>query len=209
MQHINAPPPPVSLKRPEVPRRVEAAVERALAKDPAARFPTMAAFADELEACLAEAFERRGQRRDRHPPVVRPAARRAEPPRSGRRAPRGALSSWLVLAVLAARGDRGRRLRRSRRSGLPARARRRAPTRADHGDRGVAAYDPEGDGHENNGEVPLATDGNPATAWQTEHYAHRRLRQPQVGRRARRRRRLVGQRSSRSRSRRTRPATRR
>src|SRR5215471_8194218 len=44
MQHINAPPPPVSLKRPEVPRRVEAAVEKALSKEPAERFPTMDAF---------------------------------------------------------------------------------------------------------------------------------------------------------------------
>src|SRR4051794_17644800 len=54
MQHINAPPPPVTLKRPEVPRRVEAAIDRALAKDPAARFATMTEFRNELEACLRE-----------------------------------------------------------------------------------------------------------------------------------------------------------
>ncbi|HWE81355.1 MAG TPA: protein kinase, partial [Gaiellaceae bacterium] len=54
MQHINSPPPPVSLERPDVPRRVEAAIEKALAKDPSDRFPGMSAFCNELEACLAE-----------------------------------------------------------------------------------------------------------------------------------------------------------
>jgi len=34
----------------------------------------------------------------------------------------------------------------------------------------VAAYDPEGDGHENDDLVSQATDGNPATYWSTEHY---------------------------------------
>lgn len=34
----------------------------------------------------------------------------------------------------------------------------------------MAAYDPQGDGHENDADAPKATDGNPATSWQTEHY---------------------------------------
>jgi hypothetical protein len=34
----------------------------------------------------------------------------------------------------------------------------------------VAAYDPEGDGHENDQLVSQATDGDPATFWSTEHY---------------------------------------
>lgn len=34
----------------------------------------------------------------------------------------------------------------------------------------VAAYDPDGDGHENDGAAAEATDGDPATAWSTEHY---------------------------------------
>jgi hypothetical protein len=38
--------------------------------------------------------------------------------------------------------------------------------------RGAGAYDPEGDGHENDGLAPLAVDGNPATVWKTEHYLH-------------------------------------
>jgi hypothetical protein len=35
---------------------------------------------------------------------------------------------------------------------------------------GVGAYDPEGDGSENDGDARLATDGNPASAWKSEHY---------------------------------------
>ncbi len=45
---------PSALLRPEVPRRVEAAIERALAKEPSERFYSMADFCAELEACLAE-----------------------------------------------------------------------------------------------------------------------------------------------------------
>ena len=34
----------------------------------------------------------------------------------------------------------------------------------------VGAYDPEGDGHENDDLAPLAIDGNPTSFWKTEHY---------------------------------------
>jgi hypothetical protein len=36
--------------------------------------------------------------------------------------------------------------------------------------KGVGAYDPEGDRSENDSQAPLATDGNPTTAWKSEHY---------------------------------------
>ncbi len=36
----------------------------------------------------------------------------------------------------------------------------------------VGAYDPEGDGHENDSLAPLAVDGDPTTYWKTEHYTH-------------------------------------
>jgi hypothetical protein len=38
---------------------------------------------------------------------------------------------------------------------------------------GTGAYDPEGDGHENDDLAPLAVDGDPATFWKTEHYTTR------------------------------------
>src|SRR3954465_846720 len=54
MRHINEEPPSIRDKRPDVSPRVEAAIQRAMAKDPADRFQTMAEFCQELEACLAE-----------------------------------------------------------------------------------------------------------------------------------------------------------
>src|SRR5919197_5926038 len=54
MQHVSEPPPSLLDVRPDVPVRVAHAVDRSLEKDPAERFPTMDAFAAELEACLAE-----------------------------------------------------------------------------------------------------------------------------------------------------------
>jgi eukaryotic-like serine/threonine-protein kinase len=55
LRHVNEPPPSLRERRPDVTPRLEAAVDRALAKDPARRFPSMTAFAKELRACLAEA----------------------------------------------------------------------------------------------------------------------------------------------------------
>jgi serine/threonine-protein kinase len=54
LRHVNEPPPSLRERRPDVSPRLEAAIDRALAKDPARRFTTMAAFAQELRACLAE-----------------------------------------------------------------------------------------------------------------------------------------------------------
>ena len=39
---------------PDLPKRVRTALARALSRDPRARFPSCAAFADELRACAAE-----------------------------------------------------------------------------------------------------------------------------------------------------------
>src|SRR5205814_466109 len=36
----------------------------------------------------------------------------------------------------------------------------------------VGAFDPEGDGHENDDLATQAVDGDPATFWNTEHYTH-------------------------------------
>ena len=54
MRHINEEPPPIRDKRPDVSPRLEAAVQRAMAKRPEDRFHTMADFCKELEADLGE-----------------------------------------------------------------------------------------------------------------------------------------------------------
>jgi serine/threonine-protein kinase len=164
MRHINEPPPSLRDKRPDVSPRVEAAVQRAMAKDPDDRFPTMAAFCAELEACLAE------EQGTQVLQPVRPAGR----PRVRRRS-----SAWPVVAVLvlliAAGAIAGYLILRHNGNGFslgghksPAiSASSRVPLSA------VTAYDPPatgGDGHENDANAYRATDGNPSTYWETERY---------------------------------------
>ena len=55
MRHINEPPPSIRDKRPDVSPRLEAAVQKAMAKDARDRFASMSGFCRELEASLAEA----------------------------------------------------------------------------------------------------------------------------------------------------------
>jgi serine/threonine-protein kinase len=51
-QHIYSPPPPPHEKNPSIPEPLEAVILRALAKDPAERYPSMAAFADAVHVAM-------------------------------------------------------------------------------------------------------------------------------------------------------------
>lgn len=53
--HINEPPPSLSLHRPDLPVALNAILRRAMAKDPAARFPTLADFSSAFAAAVAGA----------------------------------------------------------------------------------------------------------------------------------------------------------
>jgi serine/threonine-protein kinase len=112
LRHVNEPPPPLRERRPDVSPRLDSAVQRALAKDPARRFPSMTAFAKELRACLAEAD---GEAAPPPPeddlamtvvtppapaPAREPARRRSRPP--GRRRRRPLAYVLLALAVAGA-----------------------------------------------------------------------------------------------------------
>ena len=82
MKHIQEPSPSVLDTRGDVPLRVAEMIDRALEKDPGQRFPTMDAFADEIEANLDEL------ERGEHGAVtmVVPAAQRLKPRTPRRRA---------------------------------------------------------------------------------------------------------------------------
>ena len=98
MKHVNEPPPSVLDVRGDVPLRVAAAVDRALEKDPAQRFPSMDAFAAELEACLAELD--RGE--DGDATMVIPARDSVwRPPQAAHRPARVCRSSSALLGALA------------------------------------------------------------------------------------------------------------
>ena len=103
LRHVNEQAPSLLERRPDVSPRLAAAVDRALAKDPASRFPSMAAFAKELRSCLAEADGDAP-----HPPfeddagatlITRPTARPG--PVRRRRARRRPLG-WVLLALVIA-----------------------------------------------------------------------------------------------------------
>ena len=154
LRHVNEPPPSLRERRPDVTPRLEAAVDRALAKDPARRFPSMAAFAKELRACLAEAEgEARRRRRGRPRADARHASRAGSRSRAGARRPGARCAAApLLVRVARARSSPARRSRpsccsaaratRRRTSGgggssgtpVPAARRRRATTRPGDGD---------------------------------------------------------------------------
>jgi serine/threonine-protein kinase len=171
MRHINEEPPPVRDKRPDVSPRLEAAVQRAMAKRPEDRFHTMADFCRELEADLAEA---QGET------VVAPALAGRKPRRQSRR---GA-NPWpiiLALLTLIAIGGVIAYLLVNRNNGTPASSSGggggAVPTLTAAG-----AYDPYGTNGENDANAYKATDNNPSTYWETERYYNApSLNKPGVG----------------------------
>jgi eukaryotic-like serine/threonine-protein kinase len=169
MKHLNEQPPDLLEQRPDIPLRLAAAVDRALEKNPAHRFPSMDQFAWELRQCLAELDSPEAERTlITQSPVIRASAPRRV------RARRSRTPIYVVLALIAAaaivagvlglggsKGDKGS-------SGGSGSGGAVAQNVTLHG---VGDYDPQGTGSEHSSSAPLATDGNPSTAWYTEHYA--------------------------------------
>jgi eukaryotic-like serine/threonine-protein kinase len=158
MRHINEPAPSVLAKRGDVPPRVDAAIQRAMAKDPADRFSTMADFCRELEACLAE----------RRTGVYTAPPRRLRVRRTARRGNVPVLPIALLLVALAfagaviayaviRNGGGSSAQTNSGGGGVPHLT-------------GAGAYDPFGNGEEHNADAPKATDSSGTTFWTTEHY---------------------------------------
>jgi eukaryotic-like serine/threonine-protein kinase len=169
MKHLNEQPPDLLEQRPDVPLRLAAAVDRALEKDPARRFPSMDQFAWELRQCLGELDSPEAERTlITQSPVLRESApRRVRARRS--RAPLYVLFALIaagaivagVLGLSGSKGDKGP-------SGGSGGSGAVAQNVTLHG---VGDYDPQGTGSEHSSSAPLATDGDPTTAWYTEHYA--------------------------------------
>jgi eukaryotic-like serine/threonine-protein kinase len=165
MRHVNDPVPSVGEVRPDVPLRLDWAIQRAMAKDHGERFESMADFAAELEACYAELDGDEGATMV----VPAPAARRERPKRKPRRRGRRVWPAVLLGVALAAvaggvigaltLGGGGNGL-----SGSPPR-----PAGPVHFV-SAAAYDPLGDGQEHDEDVRNAIDSDPTTFWETEHY---------------------------------------
>ncbi|MFB3738237.1 MAG: serine/threonine-protein kinase, partial [Candidatus Velamenicoccus archaeovorus] len=169
---------PRALRR-EVPRSVDAAVIRALAPDPADRFPSAEAFA----AALATAAGELDTAASPQPDGVEVAPRRSS-----------LFGTWLavpllVLVVAVAAVVVGLSLGRLELGG-PVGIRIRAPETSPSPSvsslalpiASVRTFDPPpGDGQENDSGLPFAVDGDPATAWKSENYFDGELHKPGVG----------------------------
>jgi tRNA A-37 threonylcarbamoyl transferase component Bud32 len=153
LKHLNEPPPSVRERRGDVALRLELALDRALAKEPDARFGSMADFCTELEACLREP----------------PGGETVVPRSSRRRRPRRRTALLLLTAALVAALAALAAVLVLRGGGGPGggAADGSSPVPLS----GVGAYDPPpGDGREHDEDAPSATDGDPATYWTTESY---------------------------------------
>jgi serine/threonine protein kinase len=160
MRHVNDPVPGISSVRPDVPPRLETALQRAMAKEPGDRFGSMNEFVAELQACQ-EGLGRPDSDRTAIIPAAVPPSRPRASARRSRRAPLLVLAVGLAAIAVAVAAYLGLRDRGGGGGGSGG-----APIRL------VAsnAYDPGGDGQEHDELVPNATDGNPSTSWQTERY---------------------------------------
>ena len=164
MRHVNEPAPSVLEHRPDCPLRLDLAIQRAMAKDPADRFESMDDFVIELEGCLAEVDGRSDEGATMIVPPARP--RRRSVPRA-RRAPGAAtlLLVGLIAAVIAVGGFL--LLRDGGTPDILPGKHTSKPVRL----LGVAGYDPQGNnGDEHSEDASEATDGDPGTAWKTESY---------------------------------------
>jgi serine/threonine-protein kinase len=165
MKHINELPPDLLERRPDVPMRLAAAVDRALAKDPEQRFRSMDEFARELRQTLAELAEPDSERTFIAPsPVLRESR-----PRRVRTAPRRRWPLYALLVLLAVAAIVGGVLglggSKGGQTGNPPAGGGTPVALA-----GVTGYDPHGTGGEHDGDAPKATDGSLSSFWTTEHY---------------------------------------
>jgi tRNA A-37 threonylcarbamoyl transferase component Bud32 len=162
MRHVSDPVPSITAARPDVPLRVDAALRRAMAKDPDDRFQTMDEVVAELSTCLAGLGDLDD---DRTVIVAPPVTPRSRPQRRRRRWSPLAFLLVAVAAVAVAVGAYYG-VRRTDSGGGGGNGSGGRPVRL------VAsnAYDPQGDGQEHDEEVSNATDGDPATFWETEDY---------------------------------------
>jgi eukaryotic-like serine/threonine-protein kinase len=172
LRHVNDPPPPLRKLRPDVSPRLAAAVERALAKDPEQRFPSMAALAAELRACLAE-LDGAAPAEDEAAMtlITKPHPGTAlRPRRPARRSRRRLWAALLALLAAAAAFAAVFLVAGSGHTHHGGSGGGGGGTGAPVPLKGIGDYDPQGDGGEHSYTAFKATDGNPATYWETEMY---------------------------------------
>jgi serine/threonine-protein kinase len=169
MRHINEPPPSVREHRPDVSPRLDAAIRRAMAKEPRDRFGSMDELCAELSACLGPETAASGAQTMVVPGRKRPR-RRQRPPRP----PAGRPSIWpliLLLAGLAVLAGILAAVFAFTDSDLVGKKKTTSTASTPIRFSSATAYDPYGDQSEHDPQARNATDGNAGTYWNTEHYS--------------------------------------
>jgi eukaryotic-like serine/threonine-protein kinase len=167
IKHVTEHPPSLLDQRADIPPRVAQAVERALEKDPAQRFASMDAFANELRRCRDELGGPETERTlIRGTPVVAaplPARKSRARRRRGRLPTLLALAGLVLIAVVVAviafdgsGAGTGHPGGGGTVNGVTL--------------QGVGNYEPSGPPDKHANTAPAATDGNPSTDWMTQHY---------------------------------------
>ena len=154
---------------------VDAAIRRAMAKEPRDRFRSMDELCTELSACLAELDGGNGTSTGAETMVVAPRWRRRQ--LRPARPPAGGPSVWPLIMLLAGLAilagilaavftftDSTQRIRE-------AIGQKSTASSAPVALAGLTSYDPEGDNHaEHSEDAHLATDKQMSTYWTTERY---------------------------------------
>jgi serine/threonine-protein kinase len=180
LRHINEPAPSVRTRRPDVPPRLDAAVRRAMAKDPRDRFASMDELCAELSASLDDAEtgewgaetmvvapqgRRLRRRRSPRPPTERPSVWPLITLLAGL-----AVLAGILAAVFTFTGSKPLKPFRdlAHKAGVGGGSKQATTVHLS----GVTSYDPEGDNQsEHSEDARFATDGDPGTYWTTEHYS--------------------------------------
>jgi eukaryotic-like serine/threonine-protein kinase len=167
MKHVNEPLPDVLAKRPEVSAAVAAVVDRATTKDPRDRYGSVGEMVRDLEATLEVAAARGGGTHGQATTVLDSVPRSQRKLGGGRKVSglgvaMGILGVALIVAALILGGDPLGELGSEDTPNGSSEV-RLSEDSADE-------FDPSpGDGRETDTQK-LAVDGNPTTAWETEHY---------------------------------------
>jgi hypothetical protein len=169
-------------RRPDVSPRLDAAIRRAMAKEPRDRFGSMDELCSELSACLGPETVVSGAET-----MVVPGRKPSRRQRRAARPPAGRPSIWPLILLLAglvvlagilaavfAFTDPGTQL-----SDLVGK-KKTTPKVASVSFTSATAYDPYGDNTEHDAQAREAIDRNPSTYWYTEHYSGS-LNKPGVG----------------------------
>jgi serine/threonine protein kinase len=177
LRHINEPPPSVRARRPDVSLRLDAAVQRAMAKDPRDRFASMDELCAELSAALDEPESAPWGGETMVVAPQRRLGRRRRPPRP----PAGRPSVWPLIMLLAGlavlAGILAAVFTFTDSSTLKKFVHKASGTGGGGGAAkpvhlsGLTSYDPQGDNRsEHSEDARFATDGDPGTYWTTEQY---------------------------------------